>query len=172
MAGVNKVIVLGRLGKDPEVRNFQNGGKVVNLRLATSERYKDREGNQQERTEWHAVAIFNEKLGEIAEKYLKKGNEVYIEGQLETRKWQDAQGQEKYTTEIVLRQFRGELALIGGRGGAGADDGEGGGYSAPSRSGGGERSYGARSSGGGGGAPRSGGWDAGKKADLDDDIPF
>jgi single-strand DNA-binding protein len=119
MAGVNKVIVLGRLGKDPEVRNFQNGGKVVNLRLATSERYKDREGNQQERTEWHAVAIFNEKLGEIAEKYLKKGNEVYIEGQLETRKWQDAQGQEKYTTEIVLRQFRGELTLIGGRGGAG-----------------------------------------------------
>jgi single-strand DNA-binding protein len=176
MAGsVNKAIILGRLGKDPEVRNFQNGGKVVNLTVATSERYKDREGNQQERTEWHKVAIFNEKLGEIAEKYLKKGNEVYIEGQLETRKWQDAQGQEKYTTEIVLRQFRGELALIGGRGGAGAgaDDGEGGGYSAPSRSGGGERSYGARSGGGaGGGAPRSGGWDAGKKPDLDDDIPF
>eukprot|EP01031_Cornospumella_fuschlensis_P005011 gene5011-6271_t len=86
MAGVNKVIILGRLGKDPEVRNFQNGGKVVNLRLATSERFKDREGNQQERTEWHAVAIFNEKLGEIAERYLKKGSEVYIEGQLETRK--------------------------------------------------------------------------------------
>ena len=175
MAGVNKVIVLGRLGKDPEVRNFQNGGKVVNLRLATSERYKDREGNQQERTEWHAVAIFNEKLGEIAEKYLKKGNEVYIEGQLETRKWQDAQGQEKYTTEIVLRQFRGELALIGGRGGAGsgADEGEGG-FSPPARSGGGERSYGARSGGGAGGEkPRSSsGWDAGKKADLDDDIPF
>jgi single-strand DNA-binding protein len=166
--------VLGRLGKDPEVRNFQNGGKVVNLRLATSERYKDREGNQQERTEWHAVAIFNEKLGEIAEKYLKKGNEVYIEGQLETRKWQDAQGQEKYTTEIVLRQFRGELTLIGGRGGAGpgADEGEGG-FSPPARSGGGERSYGARSGGAGGGAQRSGGgWDAGKKADLDDDIPF
>ena len=173
MAGVNKVIVLGRLGKDPEVRNFQNGGKVVNLRLATSERFKDREGNQQERTEWHAVAIFNEKLGEIAEKYLKKGNEVYIEGQLETRKWQDAQGQEKYTTEIVLRQFRGELSLIGGRGGAssGADEGEGGGYSPPARAGGGERSYGARPA-SGGGAPRSGGWDAGKKADLDDDIPF
>jgi len=176
MAGVNKVILLGRLGKDPEVRNFQNGGRVVNLRLATSERYKDREGNQQERTEWHAVAIFNEKLGEIAEKYLKKGSEVYLEGQIETRKWQDASGQDKYTTEIVLRQFRGELALIGGRGaggGAGMDEGEGGGYSAP-RSGGGERSYGARSGGGGsgGGAPRSGGWDAGKKADLDDDIPF
>ncbi len=116
MAGVNKVILLGRLGKDPEVRNFQNGGKVVNLRLATSERYKDRDGNQQERTEWHAVAIFNEKLGEIAERYLKKGSEVYLEGQLETRKWQDASGADKYTTEIVLRQFRGELALIGGRG--------------------------------------------------------
>jgi single-strand DNA-binding protein len=109
MAGVNKVIMLGRLGRDPEVRNFQNGGKVVNLRLATSERYKDREGNQQERTEWHSVAIFNEKLGEIAEKYLRKGSEVYIEGQLETRKWQDQSGQDRYTTEIVLRQFRGEL---------------------------------------------------------------
>jgi single-strand DNA-binding protein len=115
MAGVNKVILLGRLGRDPEVRNFQNGGKVVNLRLATSERYKDREGNQQERTEWHSVAIFNERLGEVAEKYLKKGNEVYIEGQLETRKWQGQDGQEKYSTEIVLRQFRGELQLVGGR---------------------------------------------------------
>lgn len=117
MAGVNKVIILGRLGKDPEARSFQNGGKVVNLRVATSERYKDREGNQQERTEWHSIAIFNEKLGEIAERYLRKGSEVYVEGQLETRKWQDKEGQERYTTEIVLRQFRGELALIGGRSG-------------------------------------------------------
>lgn len=114
MAGVNKVIVLGRLGKDPEVRNFQNGGKVVNLRLATSERYKDREGNQQERTEWHSVAIFNEKLGEVAQKYLHKGSEVYLEGKLETRKWQDQSGQERYATEIVLRPFGGELALVGG----------------------------------------------------------
>ena len=122
MAGVNKVIVLGRLGKDPEVRNFQNGGKVVNLRLATSERYKDREGVQQERTEWHAVAIFNEKLGEVAEKYLRKGSEVYIEGQLETRKWQDSSGADKYTTEIVLRQFRGELALVGGRPSGGGEE--------------------------------------------------
>src|SRR5829696_3311540 len=105
MAGVNKVIVLGRLGKDPEVRNFQNGGKVVNLRLATSERYKDREGNQQERTEWHAVAIFNEKLGEIAEKYLRKGSEVYIEGQIESRKYTDKDGQEREITEIVLSRF-------------------------------------------------------------------
>ncbi|MCW8084213.1 single-stranded DNA-binding protein [Sabulicella glaciei] len=118
MAGMNKALILGRLGKDPEVRNFQNGGKVVNLRVATSERYKDREGNQQERTEWHSVAIFNEKLGEIAERFLKKGSEVYLEGQLETRKWQGQDGQDKYTTEIVLRQFRGELTLVGGRGNA------------------------------------------------------
>ncbi|MBY0337573.1 MAG: single-stranded DNA-binding protein [Acetobacteraceae bacterium] len=165
MAGVNKVILLGRLGKDPEVRNFQNGGRVVNLRLATSERYKDREGNQQERTEWHSVAIFNEKLGEIAERYLKKGSEVYLEGQLETRKWTDQQGQERYTTEIVLRQFRGELALVGGRASGGGSDMEegGGGYErrspAPARAGAG---------GGGGGR----GWDAGKKSDMDDDIPF
>lgn len=168
MAGVNKAIILGRLGRDPEVRNFQNGGKVVNLRIATSERYKDREGNQQERTEWHSVAIFNEKLGEIAERYLRKGSEVYIEGQIETRKWQDKDGQERYTTEIVLRQYRGELSLVGGRAGGGAD--EGGGYSerppssgAPLRGEGG----GARA----GGGQRSGGWDS-KKTDLDDEIPF
>lgn len=169
MAGVNKVIILGRLGKDPEVRNFQNGGKVVNLRLATSERFKDREGNQQERTEWHSVAIFNEKLGEIAERYLKKGSEVYVEGQLETRKWQDQSGQDRYSTEIVLRQFRGELALIGGRSSGGGDMGEEREYG-----GGGEsRSYGERSSAPArGGAPKSGGWDSGKKADMDDDIPF
>jgi single-strand DNA-binding protein len=164
MAGVNKVIILGRLGKDPEVRNFQNGGKVVNLRIATSERYKDREGNQQERTEWHAVAIFNEKLGEIAERYLKKGSEVYIEGQLETRKWQDSSGQDKYTTEIVLRQYRGELALVGGRSSGGGDMGEERSYSG----GGGERSSAPARA----GAPRSGGWDSGKKPDMDDDIPF
>ena len=122
MAGVNKVIILGRLGKDPEVRNFNNGGKVVNLRIATSETWKDKSGERQERTEWHAIAIFNEKLGEIAERYLKKGSEVYIEGAIETRKYQDSSGADKYSTEIVLRQFRGELALIGGR--ASPDDGE------------------------------------------------
>lgn len=115
MAGVNKVIIIGRLGRDPESRSFQNGGKVVNLRVATSETWKDKAGDRQERTEWHAVAIFNEKLGEVAEKYLRKGSEVYLEGQLETRKWQDKEGQERYTTEVVLRQFRGEIALIGGR---------------------------------------------------------
>jgi single-strand DNA-binding protein len=116
MAGVNKVTILGRLGKDPEVRNFQNGGKVVNLRVATSERFKDREGNPQERTEWHAVAIFNEKLGEVAQKYLHKGSEVYLEGKLETRKWQDQSGQDRYATEVVLRPFSGELSLVGGPG--------------------------------------------------------
>ncbi len=176
MAGVNKVIILGRLGRDPEVRNFQNGGKVVNLRIATSERYKDREGNQQERTEWHSVAIFNEKLGEIAERYLRKGSEVYIEGQLETRKW-EKDGQERYTTEIVLRQYRGELALVGGRGGSsGGDDmgdapSYGGGGGGRSSGGGGGGYGGGRSGGGGSGGGRS--WDSGpKKADLDDDIPF
>ncbi|NMJ42244.1 single-stranded DNA-binding protein [Roseomonas sp. JC162] len=181
MAGVNKAIILGRLGRDPEVRNFQNGGKVVNLRIATSERYKDREGNQQERTEWHSVAIFNERLGEVAEKYLRKGSEVYIEGQIETRKWQAQDGQERYTTEIVLRQFRGELQLVGGRGGGtGAE--EGGGYAERSGGGGGG-SYADRPSGGGrggyegggggrsSGGGRSGGWDS-KKTDLDDEIPF
>ncbi len=182
MAGVNKVILLGRLGRDPEVRNFQNGGRVVNLRLATSERYKDREGNQQERTEWHSVAIFNERLGEIAEKYLRKGSEVYIEGQLETRKWQDQSGQDRYTTEIVLRQFRGELALVGGRGGAGGEMGEpsyesGGGFGGGRSSGSSERGGGGGGwdRGGGGGGGRASGGGAGRapaKADLDDDIPF
>jgi len=148
MAGVNKVILLGRLGRDPEVRNFQNGGRVVNLRLATSERFKDKSGEMQEKTEWHSVAIFNEKLGEIAEKYLRKGSEVYIEGQIETRKWQDQQGQEKYSTEIVLRQFRGEIALIGGRQSGGGDE-------AASQQ---ERQ-----------APRGGGRTV---SDMSDDIPF
>jgi single-strand DNA-binding protein len=184
MAGVNKVILLGRLGRDPEVRNFQNGGRVVNLRLATSERYKDREGNQQEKTEWHSVAIFNEKLGEIAEKYLRKGSEVYVEGQLETRKWQDQAGQDRYTTEIVLRNFRGELSLVGGRGGGASDPGEpsesGGGFGGGRSSGSGERSggggggwdRGGAGGGAGGGARSGGGGRAPAKSDLDDDIPF
>jgi single-strand DNA-binding protein len=177
MAGVNKVILLGRLGRDPEVRNFQNGGRVVNLRLATSERFKDREGNMQERTEWHSVAIFNEKLGEIAEKYLRKGSEVFVEGQLETRKWQDQSGQDRYTTEIVLRQFRGELSLVGGRGG-GSEMGEpsetGGGYGGGRSSGSSDRGGGWDRGGGGGGSGgrSSGGARAPAKSDLDDDIPF
>lgn len=120
MAGsVNKVIIVGNLGRDPEVRNFQNGGKVVNLRLATSDTWKDKQGQKQERTEWHSVAIFNEKLGEIAEKYLRKGSKVYIEGKLETRKWQDVSGQDKYSTEITLRNFGGELTLLDSKGQAG-----------------------------------------------------
>ena len=176
MAGsVNKVIVLGRLGRDPEVRNFQNGGKVVNLRVATGERFKDREGNMQEKTEWHSVAIFNEKLGEIAERYLKKGSQVYLEGQLETRKWQDKDGAEKYSTEVVLRNFRGELTLLDSRGagaGGGDDESYAGGAPAPARSGGG---YGDGRSAAPAAAPASsssrGGWDN-KKSDLDDDIPF
>ena len=178
MAGsVNKVIVVGNLGRDPEVRNFQNGGKVVNLRIATSETYKDREGNRQERTEWHSIAIFNERLGEVAEKYLRKGSTVYIEGKLETRKWQDKDGQDRYTTEIVLRNFGGELTMIGGRSGAGGGDDMGdGGFGGGSGGGGGRGGdrggFGGNNS-GGGRSPRGGGggWDA-PKSDLDDDIPF
>ncbi|MBO1075320.1 single-stranded DNA-binding protein [Roseomonas marmotae] len=174
MAGsVNKVILIGNLGRDPEVRNFQNGGRVVNLRIATTENYKDREGNRQEKTEWHSVAIFNERLGEIAEKYLRKGSKVYVEGKLETRKWQDQAGQDRYSTEVTLRNFGGELTLLDGRGGAagggeegGFSGGEGGGYGGGrGSSGGGERPP-ARQ-------PQRSGWDAPKGgSDLDDDIPF
>lgn len=124
MAGMNKVILCGRLGHDPEVRNFPNGGKVVNLRLATSETWKDKNsGERKERTEWHSVVIFNEPVGNIAEKYLRKGSEVIIEGQLETRKWQDQQGNDRYSTEVVVRPFSGGLTLVGGRGGDGASSG-------------------------------------------------
>jgi single-strand DNA-binding protein len=122
MAGsVNKVILIGNLGRDPEVRSFPNGGKVVNLRIATSENWRDKQsGERRERTEWHSVAIFNENLGRIAEQYLRKGSKVYLEGQLETRKWQDQSGQDRYSTEVVLRQFRGEITLLDGRGEGGA----------------------------------------------------
>jgi len=144
MAGsVNKVILLGgNLGRDPEVRQTQDGTKIVHLAIATSERWRDRNsGEQREKTEWHRVVIFNDRLGEVAEKYLSKGRQVYVEGQLQTRKWTDQSGQEKYTTEIVLQRFRGELTLIGGRG---EDMGGGGGY-------GGGDSFG----GGGGGGSRA-----------------
>ena len=153
MAGsVNKVILVGNLGRDPEVRSTQDGAKVANLSVATSENWKDKNsGERRERTEWHRVAIFNERLVDVAEKYLKKGSKVYIEGQLQTRKWTDQSGQERYTTEIVLNRFRGELTMLDGRGGGGADAGDGGGMSEPPAQGGGR-------SGGGG--------------DLDDDIPF
>ena len=149
MAGsVNKVILVGNLGRDPESRSFQNGGKVVNLRIATSETFKDREGNRQERTEWHSVAIFNERLGEVAEKYLRKGSLVYLEGKLETRKWQDKDGQDRFTTEVVLRSFGGELTMLGGKGEGGSSE------PAP------QRQQQSRPAGGG------------KPAALDDDIPW
>jgi single-strand DNA-binding protein len=179
MAGsVNKVIIVGNLGRDPEVRSFPNGGKVVNLRIATSETWRDKQsGERKERTEWHSVAIFNEALGKIAEQYLRKGSTVYVEGQLETRKWQDQSGADRYTTEVVLRQFRGELTLLGGRdGGSGGGGGGGGyddrgGYDDGGQGGGGQGggSQGGRGSFGGG---SSGGGGGGGRSDMDDEIPF
>jgi len=129
---VNKVIVMGALGRDPEIRSFQNGGKVCNLSVATSEKWKDKNtGERKEKTEWHRVAIFNEALVRVAEEYLRKGSKVYIEGQLETRKWQDHSGQDRYSTEIALRPYKGELVMIGSAsdGGGNRDAGSGGGYS-------------------------------------------
>ncbi|HDY94331.1 MAG: single-stranded DNA-binding protein [Sulfitobacter litoralis] len=175
MAGsVNKVILIGNLGRDPEVRSFQNGGKVCNLRIATSETWKDRNtGERREKTEWHSVAIFQEGLVRIAEQYLKKGSKVYIEGQLQTRKWQDQSGQDKYSTEVVLQGFGGTLTMLDGRdgggsgGGGGNYGGGGGGYdSGPSDQGG----YG----GGYDSGPSGGGNDGGRSSsrDLDDEIPF
>jgi len=163
MAGsVNKVILLGNLGRDPEVRQTQDGTKIVHLAIATSERWRDRQsGEQREKTEWHRVVIFNDRLGEVAEKYLSKGRQVYVEGQLQTRKWTDQSGQERYTTEIVLQRFRGELTLIGGRG----DDTGGGGYGGGGGGGGSAPSGGGSSSGSGPSA--GGGFD-----ELDDEIPF
>src|SRR4028119_1551769 len=130
MAGsVNKVILVGNLGADPESRSFQNGGEVVNLRIATSESYKDREGNRQEKTQWHTVAIFAEGLAKVAKNYLRKGSKVYLEGQLETRKWQDKEGQDRYSTEVVLRPYSSSLVMLDGREGGGGGGGRGGGGS-------------------------------------------
>jgi single-strand DNA-binding protein len=163
MAGsVNKVILVGNLGRDPEIRSTQDGTRVANLSVATSESWRDKaSGERRERTEWHRVAIFNEKLVEIAEKYLRKGSKVYVEGALQTRKWTDQSGQEKYTTEVVLQRFRGELTMLDGRSGGGEAPAEGeevgGGYSG---------------GGGGGGGGRSSGGRAPAGGDLDDDIPF
>jgi len=156
MAGVNKVILVGNLGADPESRSFSNGGEVVNLRIATSESWKDRDGNRQEKTEWHSVAIFNENLGRVAKSYLRKGSKVYIEGQLQTRKWQDQSGNDRYSTEIVLQKFRGELVLLdaregGSRGAFGDDFGESAGAPQRSQS-----------------RPQPAAFDT----DLDDDVPF
>ncbi len=172
MAGsVNKVILIGNLGKDPEVRSMQNGGKVCNLSVATSENWKDKgTGERKERTEWHRVVIFNENLINIAERYLKKGSKVYLEGQIETRKWADQSGQERYSTEVVLRQFRGELTLLDSRDGGGAS--AGGGYGGGSYGGGGSAGFDdapARDS----GRPASSGFTGGGPGpDLDDEIPF
>jgi single-strand DNA-binding protein len=174
MAGsVNKVILVGNLGRDPESRNMQSGDKVVSFSVATSESWNDRaSGERKEKTQWHRVAIFNQKLGEIAERYLKKGSKVYLEGSIESRKYTDKDGNERETTEIVLGKFRGELTLLDGRGGGG-EMGEGGGYGG-GRSSGGERSGGYGDRGGSGGGGGRGGWDSKPKggSDLDDDIPF
>jgi single-strand DNA-binding protein len=161
---------VGNLGRDPEARNMQSGGKVVSFSIATSETWNDKaSGERKEKTQWHRIAIFNEKLGEIAEKYLKKGSKVYLEGSLESRKYTDKDGQEREITEIVLGRFKGELTLLDSRGGE-MGEGGGGGRSSGSGYGGGERSGG----GGGRSAGGGGGWDSKPKggADLDDDIPF
>ena len=180
MAGsVNKVILIGNLGRDPEVRSFQNGGKVCNLRIATSETWKDRNtGERREKTEWHSVAIFQEGLVRIAEQYLRKGSKVYIEGALQTRKWQDQSGQDKYSTEVVLQGYGGTLTMLDGRDGGGGGGG-GGGYGGDSGGygGGGGGGYDSGPSGGGGydsgpsGGGSSGGGGGGR-SDLDDEIPF
>ena len=197
MAGsVNKVILVGNLGRDPEARSFQNGGKVVELRIATSESWKDRNsGERKEKTEWHTVKVFNEGLANVAERYLRKGSKVYIEGALTTRKWQDAQGQDRYSTEIVLQGFNSVLTMLdgapgagGGAGGAGGGGGFGGGRASGGDewgAGGGDEFAGQSSSRGGGnfnsGGQRSGGAAAGGgnnsfgggfPDDLDDDVPF
>jgi single-strand DNA-binding protein len=160
MAGVNKVILVGNLGADPEARSLNSGGEVVNMRVATSEQWKDRDGNRQERTEWHNVVIFNENLGRVAKSYLRKGSKVYLEGQIQTRKWQDQSGNDRYTTEIVLQRFRGELVLLdsapggGGRGAFNEDFGSddfGGGTPQRTQS-----------------RPQPAAFDT----DLDDDVPF
>jgi len=174
MAGsVNKVILVGNLGRDPEARNMPSGGKVVSFSIATSESWNDKaSGERKEKTQWHRIAIFNEKLGEIAEKYLKKGSKVYLEGQVESRKYTDKDGNERETTEIVLGRFRGELTLLDGRGGDAESGGRSGGYGGD-RGGSdrtSDRSSGDRS---GSGGRSSGGWDKPKGgSDLDDDIPF
>ena len=193
MAGsVNKVILVGNLGRDPESRAFQNGGKVVELRIATSESWKDRSsGERKEKTEWHTVKIFSEGLANVAERYLRKGSKVYLEGQLQTRKWQDQSGADRYSTEIVLQGFNAQMVLLDGPGGGqGAGMGGGGGRSSGGDDWGADESFGGGGGGGGGfggGAPavrggntfngggqRSGGAASGGgfPDDLDDDVPF
>lgn len=179
MAGsVNKVILVGNLGRDPEARSFQNGGKVVNLRIATSESWNDRSsGERREKTEWHSVAIFSEGLANVAERYLRKGSKVYIEGALETRKWQGQDGQDRYTTEIVLRNFGGTLVMLDGREGGGGGGGTRGDFGGGRDMDRGDDFGGGSGFGGGGsgGGQRSGGQSRPSPAfdsDLDDDVPF
>ncbi len=169
---VNKVILIGNLGADPEVRTFQNGNKVCNLRIATSETWKDKNsGERREKTEWHSVAIFSEPLARVAEQYLRKGSKVYLEGQLETRKWQDQSGQDRYSTEVVLRPYTSTLTMLDSRseGGGGGNYGGGGGssYGGGASGGGYGGGNGGGYGGGGGGAPSGGGG-----GDMDDEIPF
>lgn len=161
MAGVNKVILVGNLGADPEARSFQNGGEVVNLRVATSETWKDRDGNRQEKTEWHNVAIFNEGLARTAKNYLRKGSKVYLEGQIQTRKWADQSGADRYTTEVVLRNFNSAMVLLDSR------EGAGGGRGAFNEDFGGDDFASAASS-----KPQSRPQPAAFDTDLDDDVPF
>ena len=189
MAGsLNKVMLIGNLGQDPEVRSFQNGGKVCNLRIATSEQWKDRNtGERQERAEWHTVAIFSEGLINVCENYLKKGSKVFIEGKLQTRKWQDQNGQDRYSTEVVLRGFDGTLTMLdgpggsqrGGGGGGGGGGNYGGGQSGGGYGGGSGGGYGGGNQGGYGGGQSGGSGNQGGGSgggsnydDLDDDIPF
>jgi single-strand DNA-binding protein len=177
---VNKVILVGNLGKDPEARSMSNGGEVVSFSIATSENWNDKaSGERKEKTEWHNIVIFNENLGRIAKQYARKGTSVYVEGQLQTRKWQDQDGRDRYTTEIVLQRFRGEFTLLGGRDGGGSGGGSAGGGSSFSDSG--SREWSGGDSGGnqfgGGSSGGSGGGGGGKPSnpfdsDLDDDVPF
>ena len=179
MAGsVNKVILVGNLGKDPEVRNAQSGSKIVTFTLATSETWNDKaSGERKEKTEWHRVVVFNERIADVAERFLRKGRKVFVEGSLQTRKWTDQSGQEKFTTEVVIDRFRGDLQLIDSNRGGGSDE-ESGGYgggSAPRQTGGAPRSTPpAAGSAGRGGSPggSTGGWDTPGGSDLDDEIPF
>jgi single-strand DNA-binding protein len=172
MAGsVNKVIIVGNLGADPEVKSFQNGGRICNLRVATSEDWKDKQtGEKKERTEWHQIVLNSDGLVGVAERFLKKGSKVYVEGQLRTRKWQDQSGNDRYTTEISVGGFDGKLVMLDGPKGGGSGGGQGGGgWNQGGDSGGG--SYGS----GGGGASSGGGWNQGGGGfdnDLDDDVPF
>ena len=179
MAGsLNKVMLIGNLGADPEIRSFPNGGKVANLRIATSEQWKDRNtGERQERTEWHTVSIFSEGLINVVERFLRKGSKVFVEGQLQTRKWQDQQGNDRYSTEVVLRGFNGTLTMLDGPQGGSGGGGGGGGYGGGGSRGGDYGSGGGQSGGGwnqGGGGSGGGGQSGGGSNydDLDDDIPF